>query len=422
MNEPESQDTQRDARDAVAVELSAAGFEGAQEIGRGGFGVVYRCHQPVLDRTVAVKVLTAHLDDDNRARFFREQRAMGRLTGHPNIVSVLQVGATESGRPYIVMQYHPHDSLESHLRRIGALDWKEALRLGVKIAGALETSHRTGVLHRDVKPANILLTDYDEPQLTDFGIAHIAGVFQTAEGTITGSPAFTAPEVLAGGSPNAASDIYSLGASLFCAITAHAPFERHEGEQVVAQFLRITTEPTPELRERDVPQDVREMIAQAMAHDPADRPATSAEFGDLLRTLQLRHHLRADEMAILKRPAAATENARSWVSTYNRSATPSPEVRGNSGDLPLELTSFIGRRNELAEIRKLLPTSRLITLTGTGGVGKTRLALRVAHDVRRTFANGVCLVEFGELQDAMLITTAISAALGMRNQSADPLL
>ncbi|WP_054247038.1 protein kinase domain-containing protein [Rhodococcus opacus] len=431
--------TEAESQNAVAVELDAAGFEDAREVGRGGFGVVYRCTQPTLDRTVAVKVLTAHLDEENRARFFREQRAMGRLTGHPNIVSVLNVGSTSSGRPFIVMPYHPEDSLEAKLRRVGRLDWSEALRLGVKLAGALETTHRVGVLHRDVKPANILLTTYGDAQLTDFGIAHIAGAFQTAEGTITGSPAFTAPEVIAGGPPSAASDIYSLGATLFCAITAHAPFERSEGEKVVAQFLRITAAPTPRLTVQDVPLDVREAIERAMARDPADRPATAEEFGHQLRAAQSRHDLRVEDMAMPARgpegtaddsssggpateralPAPATPNTARWASATGDGADLPPRLRASAGNLPVELTSFVGRRHEIAETRKLLSTSRLVTLTGIGGVGKTRLALRVAHDARRGFANGVWLVELGDLQDALLVTNTISAALGFRNQSAE---
>jgi non-specific serine/threonine protein kinase len=151
--------TQRDVGFAVVTELSAAGFCDAEEIGRGGFGIVYRCTQIALDRTVAVKVLTAELDE-NRERFLREQRAMGRLTGHPNIVSVLHVGEAQGGYPYLVMQYHRQGSLEARIRRLGHLPLEEVLRLGVKIAGALETAHRLGILHRDVKPANILLTDY----------------------------------------------------------------------------------------------------------------------------------------------------------------------------------------------------------------------------------------------------------------------
>ena len=112
---------------------------------------------------MAVKVLLVELDEENRERFFREQRAMGRLTGHPNIVTVLQVGATNSGLSYIVMPYHQQDSLDVRIRDHGPLPLPEALRLGVKMAGAVETAHRLDILHRDIKPANILLTDYGEP-------------------------------------------------------------------------------------------------------------------------------------------------------------------------------------------------------------------------------------------------------------------
>ncbi|WP_231913838.1 serine/threonine-protein kinase, partial [Rhodococcus sp. LB1] len=150
MGEGDPLDTQR-YPPPPTTELGGAGFADVQEIGRGGFGVVYRCTQEELDRTVAVKVLTVELDEENRARFFREQRAMGRLTGHPNIVNILQVGATDSGRPYIVMPYHPQDSLDVRIRRRGPLPLGQALRLGVKIAGAVESAHRLGVLHRDVK-------------------------------------------------------------------------------------------------------------------------------------------------------------------------------------------------------------------------------------------------------------------------------
>ena len=170
----------------------------------------------------------------------REQVAMGKLSGHPHIVNIFQVGTTATGRPYIVMQYHPHGSLETKIHDNGPVGWADTLHIGVKVAGALETAHRRKTLHRDVKPANILLTEYGEPQLTDFGIARIIGGFETADGAVMGSPAYTAPEVLLGQSPDVSSDVYSLASTLFCTGTGHAVFERRKGEQMVAQFLRIT--------------------------------------------------------------------------------------------------------------------------------------------------------------------------------------
>ncbi len=398
--------TQRDVGSAVAAELRAAGFDGAEEIGRGGFGIVYRCVQVALDRTVAVKVLTAGLDED-RHPFVREQRAMGRLTGHPNIAGVLQVGETESGYPYLVMQYHRQGSIEARIRRLGALPLADVLRLGVKMAGALESAHRLAILHRDVKPANILLTDYGEPALSDFGIAHISGGFKTATGSFTGSPAFTAPEILSGDPPGQASDVYGLGATLFCALTGHAAFERQSGEQVVAQFLRIATEPVPDLHEHGIPDDIAAIVDKAMSRDPHGRPSAIG-LGEELQRAQSRHGFAVDDMALLggeqpDRPARTAGQV---------------AVRRARGNLPLELTSFVGRRAELSDVHRLLSASRLVTLTGIGGVGKTRLSLHAAAESARDFPDGVWLVELGELRDGSLLVDVVAAALGVRDEPA----
>ncbi|HTF53180.1 MAG TPA: protein kinase [Pseudonocardia sp.] len=287
-----------DLTPAIAAELAAAGLDDAIEVGVGGFGAVYRCQQRSLERTVAVKVLTTDLDPDNVERFLREQRAMGKLCGHPNIVNIFDVGATTSGRPFIVMQYHPQGSLGARIQSVGPLTWVETLHIGVRIAGALETAHRRGTVHRDIKPANILLTEYGEPQLADFGIARIPGAFETATGIITGSPAFTAPEVLLGRTPTPACDVYSLGATLFCALTGHAAFERRSGERVVAQFLRVAAQPSTVRDLAEIPADVSAAIDHAMASDPDDRPATAADFGNTLRHVQRRHGLTVDDMDV----------------------------------------------------------------------------------------------------------------------------
>ena len=399
--------TQRDVGSAVVSELSAAGFDDAEEIGRGGFGIVFRCTQPALGREVAVKVLTADLDQ-NRERFLREQRAMGVLTGHPNIVGVLHVGETESGHPYLAMQYHRPGSLDARIHDLGALPVDEVLRLGVKLAGALETAHRAGILHRDIKPANILYTEFGEPALSDFGIAHVTGGFKTATGVFTGSPAFTAPEILSGDPPSQASDVYGLGATLFAALTGHAAFERRSGEQVIAQFLRIASESAPNLREGGVPDDVADVVDMAMARDPHDRPSI-VELCEQIQRVQARHGFPVDEMALRSdrqhRPPRATRASRTGRTL---------------GNIPLEMTTFVGRRNELAEVKKSLSAARLVTLSGIGGVGKTRLALRVASDVRTDYRDGVWFVELGELRDGSMLVDAVTATLGVNDQSAKP--
>nr|WP_067663202.1 protein kinase [Nocardia miyunensis] len=415
--------TQCDEARVLESELVAAGFADPVEIGHGGFGAVYRCAQPALDRVVAVKVLTRGIDDENRARFLREQRAMGRLTGHPNIVTVLQVGATESGHPFLVMQYHARESLDSVIRRGGVLSVPQVLRLGVKLAGAVETAHRLGILHRDIKPGNILLTEYGEPALTDFGIAHFSGGFETTAGTVIASPAFTAPEILEGRPPSPASDVYSLAATLFCALTGHAAFERRTGERLVTQFVRITTGDVPDLRERGIPEDLAMSIGRAMTGRPDARPSTAAEFGDVLRAIEADRGFVVDEMALLTEGGEVLKEPRAPRASRETLPTgiPAQSGRGPAGNLPPELTSFVGRRRELAAASDKLAQARLVTLAGVGGVGKTRLALRLAADVRKQYPDGVWLVELAELKDESLIADALASSLGLGNQSAAPM-
>lgn len=282
----------------IAYELAAAGFVDAVEVGRGGGGVVYRCHQQSLGRTVAIKVLASNLDQDDQERFLREGYAMGGLSGHPNIVNILQVGMTERDRPFIVMPYHAKGSLADQVRRQGRIPWPDVLRIGVKLCGALETAHRTGTLHRDIKPANVLVNDYGDPQLSDFGTARIVGGYKTVTGFFTGTLSYTAPEVLTGKPPTVVADVYSLGATLYALIAGKAAHERNTDEEVIAHYLRITSQPVPDLRHLGIPSDVCSAIEKAMALDSADRFDSAAEFGRTLQEAQRHNGLTADTMAI----------------------------------------------------------------------------------------------------------------------------
>ncbi|WKN61430.1 protein kinase [Rhodococcus opacus] len=417
MVDPAREDTQRPLAGTVTSELSAVGFTEAQEIARGGFGVVYRCRQPTLDRTVAVKVLTTELDEVSVQRFLREQRAMGRLTGHPNIVTVLEAGITDAGRPFIVMPYLPQNSLQSRIRRQGPLSWQQVLRLGVGMASALETAHQLGILHCDVKPGNILITDYGDLQLADFGIAHLKGGFETAADAVAGSPAFTAPEILRNEPPSVAADLYGLGGTLFCALTGHAPFERRDGENVVAQFVRITTDPIPQLDRDTIPDDVCAAIEQAMSADPKDRPESAAVFGTALQQIQQRHGCAMTEMAL--QTTDLTHDSNSSTHAADRTDRPGgghPPQSPGPGNLPIELTSFVGRRHEITAARTLLGGGRLLTLTGIGGVGKSRLARRVAAELRRTYDDSVWLVELGQLKESALLAEVVASSLRLRSE------
>jgi ATP/maltotriose-dependent transcriptional regulator MalT len=374
---------QGDVYAGVPAELTAAGFADPEEIGRGGFGVVYRCSQPELDRVVAVKVLTADLEPDNMERFVREQVAMGKLSGHPHIVTIFQVGATATGRPYIVMQYHPHGSLEDKIHDNGPLGWGDALHLGVKVAGALETAHRRETLHRDVKPANILLTEYGEPALTDFGIARVVGGFETGDGAVMGSPAYTAPEVLLGEPPDATSDVYSLASTLFCAGTGHAVFERRKGEQMVAQFLRITRHPMPSLRDSGLPADVCAVIEQAMSRNIEDRPPTAEAFGEQLREVQRMHGLPVDEMPVpTPAPIIRYNPARSQgtPSSSYPARTLTPPVPATRFQLPVSTKELV-HRGRLIDALRAGHQKKLTVIHGPTGFGKSTLAAQWAKQL-----------------------------------------
>jgi ATP/maltotriose-dependent transcriptional regulator MalT len=276
-------DTQRSLASGIVAELEAEGYHDAEPAGRGGFGVVYRCNEPSLDRVVAIKVLSSDQDDLDLEHFEREQRAMGRVSGHPNIVPVLHSGLTFTGRPYIVMPYHRRNTLDYWLKGHGPLALGDALTVGVRLAGALETAHRAGVLHRDVKPSNVLLTTYGEPQLSDFGIARITGSRETAANIIVGSPPYVAPELFEGQAPSAAADVYSLAATVFTLVSGDPPFPFRSGENPIAFVRRVIAGPVPDLRAKGLPDAVCSALELGLNTDPACRASSAAEFGEVLR-------------------------------------------------------------------------------------------------------------------------------------------
>ncbi|WP_159838996.1 serine/threonine-protein kinase [Nocardia sp. CY41] len=381
--------TQHDRPPGIERELEGAGLDDPEVIGKGGFGVVYRCRQRALNRNVAVKVLTARpdLEPENVERFLREQQAMGALSGHPNIVPILQVGTTRSGRPYLVMPYHARGSLEDRIRREGLLPLPEAIGITVKLAGALETAHRAGILHRDIKPGNVLLTDYGEPQLTDFGIARMEGGFETTTGVVTGSPAFTAPEVLRSGVPSVASDVYGLGATLFAMITGHAAYERRSGEQVVAQFLRIAADPLPDLRLDGIPDEVAAAIEASMAHNPADRPPSAAAFGERLRDIQRGNDMQVEHMTLPAgdRPTPEDLSTRPLTATA-RFPTPHPKTppTPETKFRPALPTRPLVQRERLIDALQTVPPPRLAVIHAPAGFGKSTLAAQWAKRLAET--------------------------------------
>ena len=260
------------------------GYEDLELIGKGGFSRVYRAEQSKLKRNVAIKVLNFGLNDEtDRVGFERETELMGRVSAHPDIVTVHDTEFTSQGQPCIVMELYPGGSLAEMIVEIGRLSAKEALEVGVAIASALDASHRSGVLHCDLKPQNILISEFGQVALGDFGISTFA-----EERTRTGSEngagftlPYAAPEIVEGESPSAATDIYSLAATLYTGLAGHRPFQppTEQKPPPAEQARRILLEDVPSLVSYGVPPELDELLRRAMSKEPGDRPRSAADFG-----------------------------------------------------------------------------------------------------------------------------------------------
>ena len=289
--------------------ISISGFEDPVEIGRGGFGVVYKAHQVGFERTVALKILPiAAADESARDRFERERMAMGALSSHPNIVTVYGSGFTDDQQPYIVMEFMTRGSLGDRISKQGPMPWNEAVAATIKVAGALDAAHEAGVLHRDIKPENILVSQYGEAKLGDFGIARIEGANQTRSGVITATMAHAPPEIVEGKRPTEASDVYSLASTLYALVAGDGPFAGGEETSIVTMISRIVTHPVPDLRTRGVPDAVCSVIEQSLAKDPTIRPRAAA-FGRALQQAQRTMGMPVTDMTLVSVTLPAPDSA-----------------------------------------------------------------------------------------------------------------
>jgi len=266
------------ARDIAPPDLP--GYRFIEHIGSGGNAQVYLYEQDLPHRKVAVKVLNeSALSEAARRRFTAEANVTADLA-HRHIVQVFDANVTADGRPYIAMPYYPQPNLSIRARR-SHFSVADVLRIGIQIGSAVETSHRRDVLHRDIKPQNILTDSYGEPALTDFGIATTKG----GDGPEGLSVPWSPPEILFGTSAgDQRADVYSLGATLWHLLVGRSPFEQPGGDNgTFALMGRIKSEPPPRTQRADVPDSLERLLRQAMAKDPAARPQSAME---LIRGLQ----------------------------------------------------------------------------------------------------------------------------------------
>jgi len=259
------------------------GLTDLEVFARGGYATVYRATQQSVGREVAVKVENRTLDSErDQRRFLREARAAGRMSSHPHVVDLFDAGVTEDQHPYLIMELC--DGSYAERMRTAPLGAAEARDVGVKIADALADAHLLGVLHRDVKPANILYSRFNEPALADFGLAILAEARDSAVTLEVLTPAYAPPEMFRHSPPSPAVDVYALCATLYAVMHGKPPRWQADRNPGLLTLMELFAEPIPELP--GVPTRFLDLLRYGMANDPSDRP-TAEQLRDLLAAVPL---------------------------------------------------------------------------------------------------------------------------------------
>src|SRR5919199_323852 len=274
----------RSARMPVETDILPPRYRSPKRIARGGMGEIYRATDGTLGRAVAIKLLAERYAQDEavRQRFTREALAAARLSGEPHIVTIFDVGDWHE-RPFIVMEYLSGGSLEDRLREDGAQPPGQALRWLEQAAAALDAAHRNGVVHRDVKPANLLLDRNENVHVADFGIASAAGMDSlTMTGTVLGTAGYLSPEQARGERATPASDLYALAVVAFELLSGRRPFEN---DSMTAEAAAHVHAPVPSIAEicENLPPELDPVFRRAMAKRPEERFPDAAQFVATLR-------------------------------------------------------------------------------------------------------------------------------------------
>ncbi len=279
----------RSGGQASLIGATLGGYEVLALVGRGAMGAVYLAKDVALNRQIALKVLLGTLSRSPHVvkKFLKEAKSAAPLN-HPNIVRMYSAGI-ERGIPFIVMEYVDGEPLDRFMKRVGKMKWQNALYIGAQVAEALDCAHRHGIVHRDVKPSNIMLDRHGRVRLTDFGIANVQS---EGDGTpsidaFVGTPRYMSPEQCSGRSISPSSDIYSLGVTLYYMISGTLPFS---GETAMAMIKSIISDEPERLNKIDdeIPDDVARLVAYAMEKDPKHRPASAKAVATAIEKLQNR--------------------------------------------------------------------------------------------------------------------------------------
>ena len=356
-------------------------YELVGELGRGGMGIVYLAHDPRLQRKVALKFLPSKFRADPVAeqRFMIEARAASALD-HANICTIYDIGETDDDRLYLAMAYY-EGRTAAQMLVAAPLEVETALDIALQTARGLACAHEAGIIHRDIKPGNLLVTKAGLVKILDFGIAKL-GDLEDPSARI-GTVVYMSPEQIVGEDVGPESDLWSLGVSMYEMLSGVRPFQAEYESVLFYDIVNERHRALSELRP-DVPAEVSLLVDRLLAKRPSDRPGSAKR---LVQELEGLSRSRAEPIRLATR-------------------------------IPTPSNTFVGRDAEMSEIRRLLETARLVTLTGPGGAGKTRLATEAGLRLGPEFADGAVFVPLAPVREPELVAAAVASELGVPETAA----
>ncbi len=419
-----------DAKNMLSAGEAIGPYRILSRIGSGGMGEVYLAEDTRLGRKIALKFLSASCTkDDDRVRRFRQEASAASALNHPNILTIHEVGQTDSAH-FMATEFIEGETLRARMTR-APMSLKEALSAGAQIASALVAAHAAGIVHRDIKPENIMLRRDGYIKVLDFGLAKLTEsdiqcdsnpegatriLLNTIPGMIMGTVSYMSPEQTNGIAVDARTDIWSLGVVMYEMVAGRVPFQGATMSHVIVSIQ--DNEPAPLASHGDEASTKLEpIVIKALAKDPVQRYQTAQELFADLKLLE-------QELEFLDKLDRSSEARTSDDSNpFGKLSVDETRVNGPN-NLPVQLTPLIGRDAEVSAVKKQLRRDdvHLLTLTGPGGTGKTRLSLQVAAELLGDFPDGLFFVAMAVINDPNLVASTIAQTLGVKEAAGSSLI